>query len=576
MGRGVFLTLAVLGGAWPAGARAAPGWTGVVSTEEGSGVNIQVRSAFAKAPESGFMPLEIQISNHSGGARTWTFQASSNGALSTSGSRMKAFREVRVENDTESRAEMLLPVLPVPTGTNGYRSIMVEVDGYGVALPRRVSLPFDYRSSSNPPTVFVGMSEKLSTRSWGILEKYLTDRGEALKGSQTDLKLLPPDWRALAGVGCLWLTPGDYAGLDAGRQTAIKDWVGQGGVLYVCEPTPDQSTRAEFGLRDPAGTAVPLGFGEVRWFHAEDDKELPGERVASEIVGLRNWQRDPQEAAETWPMAKGIGTLKLNTSFLLSFIALFALLVGPVNLFYFARANRRHRLFWTTPVISLGASLLLIGFIVLQDGFGGNGSRVVLTYLLPAQNKAVTVQEQGSRTGVLFSRGFDAPDDAYLAPVTYRNTNDRQFQQTGKAYGGDWFASRSLQAQRIETVQQTRSRVGLLNAEQAKAGAPPVIVSSLPVELDELLYLDEAGRYWHGKSVRTGQQQTLQPDSGSSRVSLLGTGGSSYLDSLLRRAEKRPGHFYAQASTGTFTDTLPSIRWSRDRAVFAGPVTTDR
>ena len=171
-------------------------------------------------------------------------------------------------------------------------------------------------------------------------------------------------------------------------------------------------------------------------------------------------------------LSQFVSTIPLNTVFLIGFIGCSAILIGPVNLFWIAGAGRRHRLFWTTPVISLSASLLLAIFIVLQDGFGGSGARVIMMQLLPDQKKAVIVQEQAAHTGVLLSKGFSTPDDLYLTPVDFRSSGTGQYEQTGRAFAGDWFSSRRVQAHRATAIMPSRAEVQWLNAVQAKDGAP--------------------------------------------------------------------------------------------------------
>lgn len=470
---------------------------------------------------------------------------------------------------------LLVPLIAKASSVNSYRSVLIRTQGYGVDISRaQNTLPTTYRDpTAGVETPFTGMSEKLSSKSWSALEEELKGSSATLVGSPLDLSLLPPDWRALAGMQGLWLTPEEYVGLDAGQQAAIRNWVGYGGSLFVCETAPDQPTRTEFGLRDPAGNSAAFGYGSVQWV-AYDGKQLPAHDTVARINAVHRPDGDAGFAeAKDWPLVKAIGTLTLNAPFLIIFIAAFALLIGPINLFAFARAGQRHRLFWTTPLISLTASLLLIVIIVLEDGLGGNGSRVVLTYLLPAQNEAVVMQEQASRTGVLLSRGFTSRDDLFLVPVDLKKAGGQEYEQNGKSYGGDWYASRSLQAQRAKTIVPTRARVDLLNAEQATAGAPPVVVSSLPVELTELRYTDEAGKFWRGQHLRTGERQTLQPDEGSSVVN--STGGSDYLERLLKDGRTRRGNFTALAAKGQFIETLPSIRWTDERAIILGPVTNN-
>jgi amino acid transporter len=121
--------------------------------------------------------------------------------------------------------------------------------------------------------------------------------------------------------------------------------------------------------------------------------------------------------------------------FLIVFITAFAAIVGPLNLYWLAGGARRHRLFWTTPLISLAASLLLVVVILLQDGFGGVGKRVLLTYILPGEKKAVVLQEQVTRTGVLLGREFDVQEDVFLTPLlvpTRGGRNEaRNYHQSG-------------------------------------------------------------------------------------------------------------------------------------------------
>ena len=71
----------------------------------------------------------------------------------------------------------------------------------------------------------------------------------------------------------------------------------------------------------------------------------------------------------------------------------------------------------------------------------------------------------------------------------------RSYEQSGRTYGGDWFTSRSVQAQRAEAIVPSRAEIQLLSAG-VHADAPPVVVSSIPATLREIRYLDPAGHRW--------------------------------------------------------------------------------
>ena len=118
-----------------------------------------------------------------------------------------------------------------------------------------------------------------------------------------------------------------------------------------------------------------------------------------------------------WPLHEKLGTQDFGTLITALLLVAFAVLVGPVNFFVFAGQGRRHRLFFTTPLISLGMSALLILYIVMKDGFGGDGYRVVLREVDQQENNSHLIQEQICRTGMLFSGSFELDNDLTITQV---------------------------------------------------------------------------------------------------------------------------------------------------------------
>ena len=296
------------------------------------------------------------------------------------------------------------------------------------------------------------------------------------------------------------------------------------------------------------------------------------EDAIAEIKGIRTLRGDdPVNDATDWPMVRALGAIPINAPFLIGFIVVFAVLVGPVNLFWLADATRRHRLFWTTPLISLAASLLLTAVIILQDGFGGHGERVMVTLLCPDRREAVVTQEQATRTGVLASRRFLASEDLVFTPLKVGRFFGKSFGRSGRDFGGDWFASRSVQAQRAEAIVPSRAEVQLLNADAASTGAPPVVVSSIPATIKEIHYLDLSDHGWRGDNLHTGERVTLRHEPSYDRSF---PGGSALLGKLPDQMTRQPGYFYAVADDAPFIETLPAIRWRKQQAAYLGPVTT--
>ena len=557
--------LAILLGMAP-GARA--GWRGYIETVPASGVTIGLKAPVNTPPAEGAMPCFITIINGSGAARTWDITVSSPSMYGAgSGNGNSIVQSVRVENQGTARVPILMPF--DPSGGRTYRQNVIEVAGPGVAHAiDRASMSSTGPHDHQP---YIAMGDAMATPLWEPLLKARKDAGSELNGSPLDLEYLGTDWRGLTGYDSIWLTGAEYTALDPDRRRAIRDWVDRGGKLFLFALSLDPAMRGELGLAAGASQHA-AGFGSVTLIAHNGESLTPEEatRILADIHPLHDETRALD--ASLWKMTARQGGIYFNGFFLVGFITIFAAAVGPVNLFWIAGPRRRHRLFWTTPLISLGASLVLIAVILVQDGTGGRGSRLLVMRLFPEQKKAVLVQEQVSRTGVLLSRHFTLSEDALLSTIAIGPNGGRELDQAGRDYGGDWFASRSIQAHRIEAIVPSRAEVQLVNAEAAKQGAPPELVSSIPATLKEIRYVDAESRHWSGAGLRTGERVTLQRDTRHGPLSFGGE-GSAFLEELQSRTRDELGSFYAVADDGPFLATLTSIRWTNQPVIYLGPVT---
>jgi hypothetical protein len=229
-----------------------------------------------------------------------------------------------------------------------------------------------------------------------------------------------------------------------------------------------------------------------------------------------------------------------------------------------------------------------MGVIILAEGTGGTGCRFTLIRLLPADHEAVVVQDQVSRTGLLFGSAFSFNEDALAMPVRVNEGEEGVLRRNealaveGRAYSGDWFKSRSIQAQRFATVRSTRAALTVAGLD---ASGAPVVVSSIESPLETVVVTDENGKSWRGDNVRTGEKVTLRAV--DQKVCNNWWRGAteparSSMQNLLKAATWSsdrnvgiPGIFLATGAQpkGEPFATLPSIRWKEDRVVYLGPVT---
>ncbi len=530
-----------------------------IALEHGAQASVKVSSCFNNLPPCGYAPVEVTINNWSGDTQGWTFQFSSP-AFAYRDNIVRFATKLEVQNNAARTFKLLVPLTVL--GDNSYYSpLSVTVTGYGIDGATSTQFPTGNRSG-NALTAFVAISEKLSGRSWSALESELTRIKHQLNGTSFAASDLPEEWRAFSGINAIWITDNEFAAISTAQRGALHDWIARGGVLTVC------------GSQEIAADFHASGFGRI---NAVPSRDLDVKTTASTILALRPSLESQLTTGYTsgWRARDIVGEIKANVPLLIGFMGVFAAIAGPVNLFVFAGHGRRHRLFWTTPIISISASALLFVLIVFQDGFGGTGARIALVQILPDEKKAVVLQEQISRTGMLRGSSFQTRDDALIAPISLENRTDirrRTFDNSGTFYAGDWFTSRSLQAQWIETIIPTRAEIALLNASEVRDhGVAPLVVSSIAGTLSELYLIDEVGRRWRATNIRTGEKATLQPTTKPPEAPLLEAG--TRVRDMWARAKDQHGYFYATSSdTGVFVDTLSSIRWNTQHVIYLGPI----
>ncbi|HEY5741263.1 MAG TPA: hypothetical protein VIS99_01875 [Terrimicrobiaceae bacterium] len=469
------------------------------SFEAGSGVEMRITNYYETIPPTGLLPLRVEVKNLSEMRRVWRIRT----IHSQFGLRSMQFvTSLAVDAHTERTFELLVPVAPGSLTISRYSTLAIEISGYGVVN----GTTSEHASSSGlSPSPFLGMGEALAVNQWGPLrERMEKTHSRALDGSAVDPALLPEDWRGLAGFEIMVFADFEWRQIRGPQRNAIEDWVIQGGKLVLM--------RASGAEASDLPAVGELGIGEViHWLPTDSfqdsvvqlllTKDLPG---AGSPLQNYTWQ---------WPLALSLGRPEPPALLIISFMVSFALVIGPLNFLAFAPQGHRHRLFWTTPAIALAASVIMGMFITLSEGFGGKGDRFDVLLNLPHLRKSAVWQEQVSRTGVLTSGAFMLSEPSLILPIALRDTpggyalseRGRRYLLDGATWSGDWFRSRTTQAQLFAAVRPTRSQVQLVTSPDGV----PSAVSFFEDELPELWYFDDHDVAWRGEKIRPGEKQPL-------------------------------------------------------------------
>lgn len=541
--------------------------------------HVEATALFSNPSLGGFMPVRVLVANRQKIPHkvylNFKDSTSYNESLSTSSS----FGFSAPPGKTIT-ADILVP-LTAHNGVLNYHSLEASLSGSMGKTQDTLNTVF----STEQPCVL--LSESLYTPNGSALDTEIKSRTSSSSyggnsegfSAKFDPKRLPDDWRAYSGYDTIMLTQDDWSDVPPGPRNAIISWIRLGGHLIIYSTT--SPTLSALGLPKDAS------FGKI-WI----EEIKAGLRLdPKSTVDLATTNRGTQTRIDSvindferaWPIKSEFGEKSFNYVLFVLILIAFGILVGPVNLFVFAKSGRRHRLFITTPIISVATSLLLVALIVLQDGFGGNGIRIVLMEVRPDdnQNAAFIHQEQFSRTGVMTLPSFSVDAPALIAPVPlasnrwarltthYDSSGIYNLQPSGgKLFAtGDWFQSRSEQGQLVTAVVPTRGRI-------ETGSTPDSLISTFEFPIQTLLYQDSSGQWFRAENVTKGQRIKLTATDPTIIQPIL-SGLNSRLSlrnrSYMKKVNNRNDHFIAITDQASGIETHPGIDW-KTTTIITGPI----
>lgn len=556
---------------------------------------VEVTTAFSEIPMQGFMPLRVRLDNASNTDRTYLLQT--RGQENYGQPEMFYEEELEVEAGSSAQFELLIPLTIASRDSYTNQRLEVNLMGPGMKNTRQ-EMNSNYSTTHRgklPPFVVFGESFGPGTRS-NIQDVMHDARSMDMAQVVVDREFLPSDWRGWLGADLVVMSLRDLEDLGSGSLRALRQWLAFGGELVVAHPQGEKGAVER--LLEPENWApvkannprrAMIGLGQMTVIEDTAPNVVSEKEIAEEIMDKIDADTRLIKQIYGGYGRAGITNvnagLDLNAPIILIFMVAFAILVGPVNLFVFARGSKRYRLFWTTPLISVGTSLLLFGVILLQDGVGGSGSRLTLNVVLPGQNEMVQLQEQMSRTGLLVNRDFRVEDGSAVFPVSLpsRGVSGRRVHQGGlgnlklryrdrlQLLSGDWFQSRSFQGQLLMKLQPARARIDFVPNRQGDA---PTILSNFNTPLDQLYYVDAQEKVWVARNVKSGeehQMESFSPQELETEIKRYRNLSEGLIDELLDRRLRVGPHFLAvtdAAADDTRIDTLGSIHWKTQPAMF--------
>ena len=327
----------------------------------------------------------------------------------------------------------------------------------------------------------------------------------------------------------------EWDALDAAQRQALLTWTASGGSLLLVDASvgtlfPDPQRRPVV-----RGTVADHFFGKI---HLLSSASIQSAGFADTLTAVDNatpqvWWQLPLEPISAVAATRGFrlpipGVNAIPARTYVTILALFAVLIGPVNHIVLRRRRQQALVVLTTPLIAALFIVVLAGYVVVVEGFGVRGRIVSFTQLdqgagQAATRAAVSLYAAGGAPsgGLRFPRDvavFPTPLDT--APLSAETLDWSELQQ---------FSSGLLNARTPTNFETLGYRAARERLVFSREGGQVRVSNGLGSTVTRLRFRDGARFYSLADPLRGGAAAVLRETTESGRELL----GSS--DAVLSR-----------------------------------------
>jgi len=339
--------------------------------------------------------------------------------------------------------------------------------------------------------------------------------------AETAVNAWSENWLAYTPFDAVVLNANDLASLPAPVASALGDYLYAGGNIFISGQTTLPTgwhvvqTRA---MTD--GTEENVGLGHCYIFPAEnlntlDQKTLQMLRDRVRETG-RYWQSLPSDSTAANNAMPVVKNLQVPIRGIVVIMLAFIILIGPVNIFWLNRRQKRTWMLWTIPAISFATTLVVFAYSLLREGITPDTRIAGFTLLDQTSHHAATMGASGFYCPLTPSSGlhFEAGTEATpLVSLGYGSGTGREVDWTqGQHFSRGWVSARVPAHFHLRKSETRRERIQIVN-ENGKLQ----IVNSLGAPIKALWYADAKLNLYEVDNVAAGQKGGLVP---SQKISL--------------------------------------------------------
>jgi hypothetical protein len=420
-----------------------------------------------------------------------------------------ATRTVRVAGGQEAAVSLFHPSARVGNE-------MLEVKVEGVRDGRTIPLPSmrAYRSGDPcPAAVLISRGVPQEFRDQVRSRSSSGTATLALLRSEVPVSQWSTNWLGYSCYDAILLTEKEAEEMPPQVQLAVRRYLECGGVLLI-HGWKAPSALAQGGVPDGSGgyfvglghVAVSLGGGKADW-------DATYQKLTGSPLDVYHPQDKP---GNLYDLLVAEATVPIRGLFVL--VLLFAVGIGPVNLWLLSRYKRRIWLWWNVPAISLLTCLVVFAYSLASEGIRGRGRTASMTVLDERSHRATTIgylsyycpltPSVGPRfsvdTDVTLLETQEEPWRRYLPRRS--STGLRLVDWTDDQHlTSGWVTARVPAYFQIRKNEDRRERL----AVEKQADGSVKIVNALGADITRLYWADSSGRIFEGRDIPAGAERTL-------------------------------------------------------------------
>jgi hypothetical protein len=315
------------------------------------------------------------------------------------------------------------------------------------------------------------------------------------------------------------LSRADLAAMNAAQQNALRSYVEAGGGLAILGlqelPKGWQGSALKLLGFHAGGTAErhTLGFGSC--LLAQTGTIAGLNSIA--VNALRDLARESGQVWQSMPNDSGansefpiIEDTRIPVRGIVFIMLAFILIVGPFNLYFCARANRRIAMLWTIPLISFVTCAIVFGYSLMSEGITPTTRTEAVTFLDQAAHRATTLARQAFYTPLTPGDGLRFSHETEVTPLVdvnnYSGGNSRELELSQAQHlTRGWVTARVPAHFALRKSETRRERLQVQRLPDGRV----TVLNGLGADIKTLWLRDDKGRLFKGEGLKAGQNVPL-------------------------------------------------------------------